>query len=118
MRQATGRDIPDLSAFLRPANNLFPLKVGDELFIDAPDAELNEKMQFRFDVALNEPGVVEGKGILEMLKQVADLVGSTVAEFRPFLNRPIPTAAPTSAQERHPPSVVQSTTMTKKDSKA
>jgi hypothetical protein len=86
LRQATGRDIPEVSVYLTPADNLFPLKVGDELFIDAPDAELNEKMQFRFDVALNEPGVVEGKPVLPLVQQLADLVANTVVNFHRFLS--------------------------------
>jgi hypothetical protein len=41
-----------------PADNLFPLEAGKELFIDEADAEPNEKMQFRFDVVLYEFGRV------------------------------------------------------------
>lgn len=63
--------------FLKPADILFPLKAGDELFIDAPDAEVNEKMQFRFNVALNESGIVEGKPLLETVHHLADLVYNT-----------------------------------------
>jgi len=59
IRKTTGRDFPIVSAFFRPADNLCPLKAGDELFIDAPDAEPNEKMNFRFNVALKEPGVID-----------------------------------------------------------
>jgi hypothetical protein len=51
---------PDFTAmlpplFVRPADRLFPLKAGDELFIDTPDSKVNEQMQFRFDVAFGEP---------------------------------------------------------------
>ncbi len=42
-----GKRFPALSAFFKPANVLFPLKMGDKLFIDAPDAEPNENLQFR-----------------------------------------------------------------------
>ncbi len=44
--KTAGRTIPALDAFLRPAGNLFPLSAGDELFVDAPDAFPNDKMQF------------------------------------------------------------------------
>lgn len=57
------------SLFLQPADNLCPLKVGDELFIGAPDGALNPDVQFRFDVALHEP----------------DIVSQTVADFKPHL---------------------------------
>jgi hypothetical protein len=73
-----GKTIPILDAFVRPADNLCPLKVGDELFIDAVDAEVNEKMTFRFNIALNEPGIIDGKPLLETVQQFVDLVGNTV----------------------------------------
>lgn len=40
--------------FIRTADRTFPLKVGEELFIDGPDALVDEKMRFRFEVVLNE----------------------------------------------------------------
>ena len=43
-----------IHAFFKTADRMFPLKAGDELFIDAPDGKVNEKMQFRFDVAFGE----------------------------------------------------------------
>ena len=48
--------MPIIDAFFRPADILFPLKWGGELFIDGRDAKVNERLQFRFNVALNEPG--------------------------------------------------------------
>jgi hypothetical protein len=51
MREAfPERDVPTLSTFLRPADSMFPLKAGDELFIDAQDAEQDDNLQFRFGV--------------------------------------------------------------------
>jgi hypothetical protein len=60
-------NLPDISLFLRPADNLFPLKVGDELLIGAVDEEENPKMQFRFMILLYEPGIVEGEPVTEVL---------------------------------------------------
>lgn len=77
--------IPMLDVFLNPADRMFPLKAGDELFIDAPDAEVNEQMQFRFEVAFGEPQVVEGEPLIETLHQMIDLVDNIVLSFRPFL---------------------------------
>ncbi len=74
------------SVFFRPADNLFPLKAGDELFIDAVDAEVNEKMQFRFNVALNEPGITDGKPSLETIHHLADLVSNTFLILKPCLS--------------------------------
>jgi len=61
-------------------------KVGDELLIDGPDAEVNDKMDFRFDVAFGEPGIIEGEPLLETLQGMADLVGHLIADFRPLLS--------------------------------
>jgi hypothetical protein len=67
------------------AETVFPLKVGEELFIDAPDAEVNAKMQFSFDVAFSEPQVAEGEPLLETLQQMADEVDNLVVSFKPLL---------------------------------
>jgi hypothetical protein len=34
---------------------MFPLKAGDELFTDVPDARPNKHLKFRFEVAISEP---------------------------------------------------------------
>ncbi len=65
LRKTFGEHIPIMDAFFRPADTMCPLKVGDELFIDAADAEPKQHMNFRFNISLNEPEVIEGKPILE-----------------------------------------------------
>jgi hypothetical protein len=84
LRQSSG-DVTSLQAFFRPADRLFPLEAGDELFIDQSDAEVDEKLQFAFDVAFGEPQVVEGEPLLETLKQMADVVGQLIPAFKPLL---------------------------------
>jgi hypothetical protein len=76
--------IPEL--FIKPSDNLCPLKMGDQLFSDAPDAEPNEKIQFRFEIVLHEPGVIEGKPLLETLVQFRDRVSSIIEAFRSCLS--------------------------------
>ena len=76
---------PHVELFLEPANNLCPLKAGDELFIDAVDAEVNPKTSFRFTIALSEPGIVDGKPLLEMVDKFAGLVSDIVLRFKPYL---------------------------------
>ena len=78
-----GVSIPSLS--IRPANNLFPLNAGDQLFIGAPDDEVDQNKQFTFEVALNEPGIVESEPVLKVLKDMFDLVESLIPGFRPLL---------------------------------
>ena len=71
--------------FIRPADNLFPLKAGDVLFGGSGDEEVDKKMQFRFNIALNEPGVVEGKPLFETIQHLSDLVSNTFHIFKPCL---------------------------------
>jgi hypothetical protein len=61
------------------------LKVGDELFTDSPDAEVDEKMQFRFEVALSEPQIVEAKSLLELLIELSGTVEGVIAAVAPEL---------------------------------
>jgi hypothetical protein len=73
------------SVFIRPADRLCPLKVGDELFTGGPDEEVDEKLKFAFDVALGEPEVAKGKPVLETLQQMMDLVDNLLPTFAPLL---------------------------------
>ncbi len=72
--------------FIKPADRLFPLKAGDELFIDGPDSEVNEKMEFRFDIAFGEPQIVEGEPILPTLHELANHIDALIQSFRPHLD--------------------------------
>lgn len=72
--------------FLRPMNRQFPLKVGDVLFSHAPNEEVAQKMEFRFEEAFGEPGIAEGEPLLETLQGMADLVDHLIADFRPLLS--------------------------------
>lgn len=80
-----GATLPAIDLYLWPADRLFPLKTGDELFIDAPDAEVNDRIQFRFDVAFGKTQIVEGEPPLEALSQLTGLVTEIVTKFEPFL---------------------------------
>ena len=77
--------VPDFQLFVKPADRLFPLKAGDELFIDAPDAEVNEKMPFAFDVAFGEPQILEGEPLVETLQKFADIADNLIRNFEPVL---------------------------------
>jgi hypothetical protein len=78
---AAGIPFPKMDLYVRPADNLFPLKVGDELFIDAVDAQVNKWLDFRFNISLNEPGVIDGANLLDTLNDFSDLVSKTVSLF-------------------------------------
>jgi len=79
--------VPDMMPpfFVRPQDKMCPLKAGDELFIDIADAEPMSNMRFIFDIALAQPGVVDGEPLIETLEQFAQLVNKTVLDFRPML---------------------------------
>jgi len=69
------------SIYIPPVRKVFPLKAGDVLFVDSPDAKINKNIDFRFDVAFNEPGICEGDPVLETLKDCFGLVREIVAAF-------------------------------------
>lgn len=71
--------------FLRPSDRGFPLKEGFELHIGAVDEEPNANHEFRFEVALNEPGIVEGRPLLPTLRQLTTLVDDVVTTLSPLL---------------------------------
>ena|SRR6185295_3135399 len=74
-----GAIVPAFDFFLREAGTNLPMKAGHELFIDAPDAEFDEKLQFRFDIAISEPQVLEAQSLFETLHQMANLVEGIIA---------------------------------------
>ncbi|MDZ7654070.1 MAG: hypothetical protein U5L03_16725 [Burkholderiaceae bacterium] len=78
-------NMPALDLFLRPADRLFPLKDGDELFIDGPDAEPNEKLEFRFEVSFGEEGIAFGVPIVETLASLVKLVEGIPPRFESHL---------------------------------
>ena len=77
--------LPVINVYVRPADRLFPLKAGDKLFIDGPDAEVNEKMDFRFDVAFGESQIIDGAPLIETLDQMTNLVDNIILGFRQLL---------------------------------
>lgn len=46
-----------------------------------PNTKVNENIDFRFDVAFNEPGICEGDSILETLKECISLVREIAVLF-------------------------------------
>jgi hypothetical protein len=67
--------------YVGPTRRVFPLKAGDVIHTDPPDAEPDQDIDFRFSVVFNEPGIAEGLSIPETLYTAHDLVERIVAEF-------------------------------------
>jgi hypothetical protein len=77
--------IKSMAVYLRPADTGFPLKAGFELLIGGIDEKPNPDQQFRFDVALSEPGIIQSKSLLETLHQFSALVEGIVSALTPRL---------------------------------
>jgi hypothetical protein len=56
------------------------------LFNDAPDAEPNENVQFRFNVAFYEPQIIVAQSLRETVHELTTLVERIVAALAPRLN--------------------------------
>ena len=80
-----------LSITLGVADRQFPLKDRTEIFRVAKAAREEgdqdyDDLKFTFEIALNEPGVIEGEPVLPALHELADLVKGIVAAFDPLLS--------------------------------
>jgi hypothetical protein len=77
--------MPVPNGFFKVADPLFPLKQGAELFIDAPDAKVDDQLQFHLDVAFGEPQILDGEPLIATLHQMADHVDAILLKFKPWL---------------------------------
>ncbi len=77
-----GIHVPRISLWAAPTDRMFPLKAGDELFIDAPDAKPNKDINFTFDIALDEPGVIAGEPLLVVIRARQQRVMEIVEMFK------------------------------------
>lgn len=75
------------NAFFTSPNTSKTAKVGDVIFTAPPGTsdEMKKKLQFTFDVALDEPGIIEGKSVIESLDMMLKTAQNLVASFEPFL---------------------------------
>jgi hypothetical protein len=70
--------------FINPADKSV-LKAGDIIFSEPLDAELHEKVNFKFPIALNEPQILPVQPLTEILKKMTDLVSGLVPKFDSFV---------------------------------
>jgi len=78
-------EVPTPEIFVQPADRLFPLVAGKELYIDEPDAEPSPKIEFRLQVEFYEPGLIEGESLTDSLQAMLDEVEKIVLSFKPLL---------------------------------
>jgi|SRR5271156_4101803 len=74
-----------MNLFLAPEDTGFPLEAGFELFIDAVDAEPDPNQQFGFTIALDEPGVIDGKPLLPTMETFLTVVENVFNDLAPLL---------------------------------
>jgi len=80
-----GAPVPDFSRpFGRPHIVCNSVRAGD-VILSVPESEAEEHMSFRFDVAFNEPQLIEGEPILETLHNFSRLTRQIVSGFEPML---------------------------------
>lgn len=70
---------------LNPKDRLCPLKAGDCLFTDLPDAEPHPEMRFWFDVSLHEPPHVVYQPIMKFLRRQVAVVTDVVTQLEGFV---------------------------------
>lgn len=63
-----------------PTNIIFPLKTGDELTV-VPKSEVNEHMNFAFEIAFGEPEIVKGQPVIKTLGGMAESVRTIIKTF-------------------------------------
>ena len=73
-----------MTQYIVPADKGFPLKPGFELFKDSPGSKPDPKQKFLFDVALSEPGIVEG-ALFKTLTSLTATVEHAVEALTPNL---------------------------------
>jgi hypothetical protein len=74
-----------MSHYLMPADNGFPLKAGFELYVGAPEEEINSDLEFRFEVVVNEPDLCEGKPLSDLVLELETGVKNVVDALSPLL---------------------------------
>jgi hypothetical protein len=74
--------LPAIPLFFTPKDNLFPLETGKVVFSDLPGAEVIPEMEFRFQIVLHEPGIIEGETLIEVLQSMVDEVEKLKTAFR------------------------------------
>jgi len=84
--KASGFDGKVPPFFMKPADNLFPLKKGDQLFSGAVGEKPNPKQTFKFAVVLDEPSIdIRGADPLALLNEMSKAVVATVSQFNSCL---------------------------------
>jgi hypothetical protein len=74
-----------MDVYINPADKGFPLQPGFELYIGRVDEAPDSKQQFRFQLALHEPGVAEGLPLIEAVDEMITAVSSAANDLASLL---------------------------------
>jgi len=82
-----GAPMAQLAIWLDFKHPVFPVEQGSELFIDLPNAEINDQIQFRVQIAIREieAGIVKPQPLIDTLHQFTTLVEGIVGALTPCL---------------------------------
>ncbi len=87
-----GKAFPDMRISaplaLRPADRLFPLKDGAEVYrilAAARGSEIDEDPKFTFEIAFGESQIADGEPLIPTLHQLVNLVDAILRQFEPLL---------------------------------
>jgi hypothetical protein len=78
-----------LSLPLVPLETKFPAEAGDALF-ETNGIEVDQNIKFAFQVAFNEPGIVQGEPILSTMPKLVNSVDSVFAQLAKFVRHSSP----------------------------
>jgi hypothetical protein len=77
--------LPVMSVFYKVEDRQCPLNIGDELFAAPLDRKEYEQMNFRLEIAFNEPRIIQGQSVVPFLHQLCNLVDGIITNFDPLL---------------------------------
>jgi hypothetical protein len=74
--------IPDMPIALLPADRMFPLKDGDELYSGPREAKPEDYPAVTYEIALGQPGFLKGFEVMAALASLRQAVVDVVDEVR------------------------------------
>lgn len=77
--------IRSMGLFIKETEKGFPLAEGYELYIGAANEKPKADMRFRFDVGLNEAGILDEQSLLKVLREFKAEVDKVICELIPLL---------------------------------
>lgn len=81
----TDEEVEARNFFTEPQSPIFLLKVDAVLLTDYFKRDVDDKVDFKYEIVLDEPGVAEGNSLLDTLRQMEDCVGNIILSFKPHL---------------------------------